>query len=75
MALVRWLLDAAGFAGIAAVDAKRHEETGEHVSMEVHVRIPQSWAVGDAWGTDASWRLYATLAGAPLSPSPARQPG
>jgi predicted ATP-grasp superfamily ATP-dependent carboligase len=64
------LLDAADFVGIALVEAKRHAETGEMVLIEVNVRLPQGFGLGDAAGTDASWRLYATLAGLPLAPQP-----
>jgi D-aspartate ligase len=75
MALAKRLLDAAGFVGISAVEAKRHAETGETVLIEANVRVPQSFALGDASGTDASWRLYATLAGIPLPPQPRQVTG
>ena len=42
--------------------------TGEHVLMEINVRIPQNVGLGEAAGVDPSWRLYATLAGIPLAP-------
>jgi D-aspartate ligase len=60
------LLDTAGFVGISSLEAKRHEVTGEHVLMEINVRIPQNIGLGEAAGVDPSWRIYATLAGIPL---------
>jgi predicted ATP-grasp superfamily ATP-dependent carboligase len=69
-ALTKRLLDAAGFVGISAVEFKRHEETGDHVLIEVNVRVPQEFALGDVCGTDASWRLFATLAGIALPSQP-----
>jgi D-aspartate ligase len=75
MALATRLLDASGFVGIAAVEAKRHAETGELVLIEVNVRIPQGFTLGDASGIDGSWRLYATLAGVPLPPRPSQRNG
>ena len=68
MALASRLLDAAGFVGIAAVEAKRHADTGELVLIEVNARLPVGFTLGDASGTDASWRLYAIMAGIPLPP-------
>lgn len=73
--LARRLLEAAGYVGVSSVEVKRHAETGELVLIEVNVRIPQSFALGDASGTDASWRLYATLAGLQLPPQPAQIAG
>ena len=70
MALAMRLLDTAEFAGISAVEAKRHAETGERVLIEVNVRVPQEFALGDVCGADASWRLYATLADIPLPSQP-----
>jgi predicted ATP-grasp superfamily ATP-dependent carboligase len=70
MALARRVLDATGFVGVSAVEAKRHDETGERVLIEVNVRVPQEFSLGDACGADASWRLYAALAGIPLPPQP-----
>lgn len=73
--LARLLLDAVGYVGIAAVEAKRDAFTGELVLIEVNVRIPQSFGLGDACGVDASWRLYATLADLPLPPQPPQRYG
>jgi D-aspartate ligase len=75
LALATRLLDAAEFIGIAAVEAKRHAETGELVLIEANVRVPQGFTLGDASGADASWRLYATLAGIPLPPRPTQKNG
>jgi D-aspartate ligase len=69
------LLAAAEFVGLAIVEAKRHAETGEMVLIEANVRVTQSFGIGDAAGTDASWRLYSTLAGLPLPPQPTQIDG
>jgi len=66
----RHLLDAAGYQGISITEFKRHAETGEPVLIEVNVRVPRGFGLGDACGADASWRLYATLAGLPLDVQP-----
>jgi D-aspartate ligase len=67
------LLAAADFVGLASVEAKRHEETGEMVLIEANVFVPRYFGLGDAAGVEASWRLYATLAGLPLGPQPRQQ--
>ena len=64
------LLEAAGFVGFSSLEVKRHEETGEHVLMEINVRIPQNLGLGEAAGVEPCWRLYAALAGLPLGPQP-----
>ncbi len=66
--MTRTICDATGYVGIANLESKRHAETGEHVLIEINVRVPNGLALGDACGIDASWRLYATLAGLPLPP-------
>ena len=66
----RRLLDAASFEGISITEFKRHEKTDERVLIEVNVRVPRGFGLGDACEADASWRLYATLAGLPLPPQP-----
>jgi D-aspartate ligase len=66
--VARRLLEAAGFVGFSSLEAKRHERTGEHVLMEINVRIPQNVGLGEAAGVEPCWRLYATLAGIPLGP-------
>ena len=68
MEMARQLLDAADFVGFSSLEAKQHAVTGEHVLMEVNVRIPQNVGLGEAAGVDPSWRLYATLADIPLEP-------
>ena len=73
--LARTLLEAAGFVGIASVEAKIHAGTGEAVLIEVNVRIPQNFGLGEAAGADASYRTYAALAGLPLGPRPVPREG
>ncbi|HYI80356.1 MAG TPA: hypothetical protein VEW67_05815 [Thermoleophilaceae bacterium] len=68
MELAKRLLDEAGYVGVAGVETKLHAETGEAYLLEVNVRIPTQWGLGDAAGADSSWRLYATLAGIPVDP-------
>lgn len=70
MALAKALLDSAQFVGVSNIEAKRHAETGERVLIDVNARLPQCWGLADAIGTDASWRLYATLAGFSLTSQP-----
>jgi predicted ATP-grasp superfamily ATP-dependent carboligase len=67
-ALARAVLDEAGFVGVAGVETKRHAQTGRHYFIEVNVRIPTQWGLGDASGLDASVRLAATLEGERLGP-------
>jgi predicted ATP-grasp superfamily ATP-dependent carboligase len=74
MELARRLLDEAGFVGVAGIETKRHAETGDYYFLEANVRLPTQWGLGDAAGVDASWRLYATLAGLELEEqAPPRQ--
>jgi len=75
LALNRRLLDHAGYVGISSLEAKRHARTGELVLIEINVRVPQAFGLGDACGADASYRTYATLAGLPLGPQPRPRPG
>jgi D-aspartate ligase len=74
-ALARRVLDAAGFVGVAGVEVKRHAETGEHWFIEVNVRMPAQWGLGDASGADASRRLVAALAGRACGPAPEPRAG
>lgn len=67
----RRLLEGADFVGLATVEMKRDERTGRPILIEANLRLSQAFALGDAAGVDASWRLYATLAGLPLAPQPA----
>ncbi|MGI5131341.1 hypothetical protein ACQEVB_31365 [Pseudonocardia sp. CA-107938] len=66
----RQLLDHTGYVGIAACETKRHAESGELYLIEINVRVPASFGLAEAAGTDGAWRLYATLAELPV----ARQP-
>ncbi|MEK6327977.1 MAG: hypothetical protein AABM66_10730 [Actinomycetota bacterium] len=75
IASARRLLDYAGFKGISIVEMKRHADSGELVLIEANVRIPMGFGLGDAAGIDASWRLYAALAGLPLPPQPTPREG
>jgi len=74
-ALARAVLDEAGFVGVAGVEAKRHAATGERWFIEVNVRMPAQWGLGDAAGADASRRLVAALAGRRLGPAPVARAG
>jgi predicted ATP-grasp superfamily ATP-dependent carboligase len=71
MAVARSVLDEAGFVGVAGVETKRHAATGVRYFLEVNVRIPTQFGLGDAAGLDAANRLAATLLGRPLGPQPA----
>ena len=70
MALAQRLLDEAGYVGVAGIETKRHAETGEYLLIEVNVRVPTQWGLGDASGGDSSRRLHATLAGREVGPQP-----
>jgi predicted ATP-grasp superfamily ATP-dependent carboligase len=74
-ALARRVLDEAGFVGVAGVETKRHPETGERWFLEVNVRVPAQWGLGDACGADASRRLVAALAGRELGEAPTPKAG
>jgi predicted ATP-grasp superfamily ATP-dependent carboligase len=73
--LAKRLLDEAGFVGVAGVEAKRHAETGERWFLEVNVRLPGQWGLGDACGVRASPRLVEALCGRPLNAQPPLVPG
>jgi D-aspartate ligase len=75
MALAQRVLDEAGFVGVAGVEAKRHAETGERWFLEVNVRLPGQWGLGDACGAQATPRLVQALCGRPLGPAPALRSG
>jgi predicted ATP-grasp superfamily ATP-dependent carboligase len=75
LAAARRLLDGSGYVGLASTEFKRHAETGELVLIEVNVRVPQSFGLAQAGGTDGPWRVYAALAGLPLEPQPPAQAG
>jgi predicted ATP-grasp superfamily ATP-dependent carboligase len=73
--LARRVLDHAGFVGVAGVEAKRHADTGERWFLEVNVRLPGQWGLGDACGVQASQRLVRALSGGQLGPAPELRPG
>jgi D-aspartate ligase len=73
--LAKRVLDEAGFVGVAGVEAKRHAETNERWFLEVNVRLPGQWGLGDACGACASPRVVKALAGCPLEPPPSLRPG
>jgi D-aspartate ligase len=73
--LARRVLDEAGFVGVAGVEAKRHAETDERWFLEVNVRLPAQWGLGDACGVQSSPRLVAALCGRRLGPQRALRPG
>jgi D-aspartate ligase len=75
MALAQRVLDQAGFVGVAGVETKRHAETGERWFLEVNVRLPGQWGLGDACGVEASPRVVAALCGRELGAQPQLRPG
>ncbi len=74
-AIARRVLDEAGFVGVAGVEVKRDVETGERYFLEVNVRVPGQWGLGDACGAQATPRLIAAMCGRELGPSPDLRPG
>lgn len=68
-ALARAVLDTAGFVGAAGVETKRHPETDQRWFLEVNVRIPAQWGLGDACGAEASTRVVGALMGHELGPA------
>ncbi len=62
-AIARRVLDQAGFVGVAGVETKRNAETGERWFLEVNVRIPGQWGLGDTCGVQATTRLVQALSG------------
>jgi D-aspartate ligase len=75
MAIAREVLDEAGFVGVAGVETKRHADTGERWFLEVNVRMPGQWGLGDACGVQGSPRLIRALRGEELGPQPPLRPG
>lgn len=73
--LARRVLDEAGFVGVAGVETKRHSETGERWFLEVNVRLPGQWGLGDACGVEASPRVVGALCGRELGPQPRLRAG
>jgi predicted ATP-grasp superfamily ATP-dependent carboligase len=74
-ALARRVLDEAGFVGVAGVETKRHPDTDERWFLEVNVRIPAQWGLGDACGAEATTRLVSALADRELGPPPTPRAG
>jgi predicted ATP-grasp superfamily ATP-dependent carboligase len=73
--LAERVLEEAGFVGVAGVETKRHAQTGERWFLEVNVRIPGQWGLGDACGVDATRRLVMALARRPLGEQPPLRAG
>lgn len=69
-AIAERVLDEAGFVGVAGVEVKRDANTDRRWFLEVNVRMPGQWGLGDACGADASARLVATMLGGAVGPSP-----
>lgn len=74
-ALAQRVLEEAGFVGVAGVEAKRHAQTGERWFLEVNVRLPGQWGLGDACGVQATPRLVASLCGRSVGPQPPLREG
>jgi D-aspartate ligase len=74
-ALAERVLDEAGFVGVAGVEVKVDAETGERWFLEVNVRVPGQWGLGDACGVEATPRLLAALRGEALGPQRSLRPG
>ena len=68
MVIARRVLDQAGFVGVAGVETKRSADTGERWFLEVNVRIPGQWGLGDTCGVQATTRLVGALAGHTMAP-------
>lgn len=75
MELAQRVLDEAGFVGVAGVEAKRHADTGERWLLDVNVRIPAQWGLGDACGVQATPRLVSAVRGRQLGPQPPLRAG
>lgn len=75
LALAQRVLDEAAFVGVAGVEVKRDAQSGEHWFLEVNVRLPRQWGLGDACGAQATPRLVSALAGEPVGPEPPRRSG
>jgi predicted ATP-grasp superfamily ATP-dependent carboligase len=75
MELAKRVLDEAGFVGVAGVETKRHADTDERWFLEVNVRLPGQWGLGDACGVRASTRVVRALAGRPLDQAPPLRSG
>ena len=74
-ALAKRVLEQAGFVGVAGVETKRDARTGERWFLEVNVRVPGQWSLGDTAGARVTPRLVAALAGRPLGEQPPLREG
>jgi D-aspartate ligase len=74
-ALAKLVLEQAGFVGVAGVETKRHAITGQRWFLEVNVRVPGQWGLGDSCGVQATPRLVAALCGRALGPQPPLRAG
>lgn len=74
-ALAKRVLDEAGFVGVAGVETKRHAGTGERWFLEVNVRLPGQWGLGDACGARATPRLIEAMQGRVPGAPPAIESG
>lgn len=70
MEIARRVLDCVGFVGVAGVETKRHSVTGERWFLEVNVRVPAQWGLGDTCGVHATERLLDVIAGHRPGPQP-----
>jgi D-aspartate ligase len=75
MEIAERVLDEAGFVGVAGVETKRDPRTGKRWFLEVNVRIPGQWGLGDACGVQATARLVAALSGHQLGAQPPLRAG
>jgi predicted ATP-grasp superfamily ATP-dependent carboligase len=75
MDIAQRVLDEAGFVGVAGVEVKRDVETGKRWFLEVNVRLPAQWGLGDACGVEATSRLVAAAYGETLGPQPKLRSG
>ncbi len=73
--IARRVLDEAQFVGVAGVETKRDVTSGQRSFLEVNVRLPTQWGLGDASGVDASRRAVAVLAGDEVGPQPPLEVG
>jgi D-aspartate ligase len=69
-AIAERVLDEADFVGVAGVEVKRDPETDRRWFIEVNVRMPGQWGLGDACGAEASARLIAAMLGGETGPAP-----
>lgn len=75
MEIAQRVLDEAGFVGVAGVETKRDVRTGERWFLEVNVRLPAQWGLGDACGVHATHRLVTAMTGGRLGPQPRLREG